>query len=437
MNVTIKKSILKGRVAIISSKSHLHRALIAACFSDNRCRIFCDNNSDDILVTINIIKSLGSNINQTRDYIDVDPIDKRLLFDKVESDHKFTFYCRQSATSFRFFLAISSVLGLNADFILDPSLRKRKIDSIYDFLIRNKINLRVENEIISINGRIKASELIIDASLSSQFLSGMLLGAGILDEEIKIIVDDNKKIVSKGYVLMTLRVLEDFSVKIINEKNSYIKQKNSTYKNNFSEYHIEGDFSNAGFFLALKLLSEQNNNIIIENLPKNSIQPDKIIIDILKKMGIEMSYNNDLLICKSNSSIQPIDIDIIDNPDILPVLAIFSAFANGTSIFHNVDRLKIKESNRVFGIIKILKAFKIYSSCQNNALYIKGGIANKSSRSPIYIDTNFDHRMVMLSCTLSCLIDRNVTIKDAEFVSKSDPLFFKRLADLGANITYL
>jgi len=436
MNVIIKKSTLQGRISIISSKSHLHRALIAACFSDNKCRIFCNNNSDDISATIDILRSIGAKINQTDNCIDVTPIDKCLLFNKIKSAHKFTFYCRQSASSFRFFLAISAVLGLNSCFILEPSLKQRKIAGIYDFLTENKIDLIIDGESISIKGKIKAEELTIDANLSSQFLSGILMGAAIFNKEIKIKVPDNTQTVSKGYVLMTIRVLDDFSVKIIHTKNCYIKPKNLTYKNSFNEYYIESDFSNAGFFLAVKLLSEQNNNIIIENLPENSIQPDSIITDIIQKMGIKSSYKNNSL-SGSNSLIKPISFDIVDNPDLLPVLAVFSAFANGISSFYNVDRLKIKESDRLFNIIEILKAFGIESNYKDNTLYIRGGITKSYNFSPVYIETNFDHRMIMLAATLSCLIDSNIVIKNAEFVSKSDPLFFERLADLGADIKYL
>ena len=433
MNIIIKKSTLKGKVSVISSKSHLHRALIAACFSDNKCRIFCNNNSDDISATVDMLKTLGAKINKTDNCIDVTPTDRCLLLGKIKSGHKFMFYCRQSASSLRFFIAISAILGLNSCFILEHSLRKRKIDSIYDFLTENKIDLTVDGEMISINGKIKADELIIDASLSSQFLSGILLGAAIVDKEIRIRESNGNKTVSKGYVLMTLRVLEDFAVKVICEKNCYIKPKNITYRNNFGEYHIESDFSNLGFFLALKLLSGKNN-IIIENLPENSIQPDSIIVDIIKKMEIPSFKDK-----PSNKAvpIRPISFDIINNPDLLPVLAVFSAFANGISCFYNVDRLRIKESDRIFNIIKILNAFGVESNYRNNTLYIKGGIKKSLCLPTTYIDTDFDHRMIMLASTLSCLIDANVVIKDAGFVSKSDPLFFERLKALGADITYL
>lgn len=435
MDVIIKKNLLNGRVSMVSSKSQLHRALIAACFSDNKCKIFCSNNSDDILATIEILKTLGAKIYHTDSYIEITPINKALLLNKIKADYEFIFYCRQSATTLRFLLAIAAILGLNASFILEPSLQKRKIDSIYDFLRANKISLTTDNEGIKIRGKIKSNELKIDASLSSQFLSGLLLGAGIFNEEIKIKIADNEKFVSKGYVLITLKVMEEFSVKIINKNNFYIKPKNSTYKNNFNEYYTEGDFSNAGFFLALGALS--GNNIVIDNLPKSSIQPDSIIIDILKRMNIGVSYNNKSVICVTNRLIKPIDLDIINNPDILPVLAVFAAFADGTSSFYNVDRLRIKESDRLFNIRKILKNFAIESDYKNNTLYIKGGITKTSDNSPIHIDSSLDHRMVMLSATLACLTDRDVIIKDAEAVSKSDPMFFKRLLNLGANITYL
>lgn len=437
MDALIKKSEIYGEITIHSSKSHLHRALIAASLSNKKSKLIAQNMSDDISATISCLKELSAKITIHQSYIEVYPIDKHKLINDIANNRLYTFNCMESATTYRFFLSIAAVFGINAVFLLGEGLAKRKIDSIYELLLKEKVSVKIENNTVKINGKLKSNDIKIDASISSQFVSGILLAKAFFKERAVITAFGKKsnKIVSNSYILMTINVIKDFGVNILIDKNSYIKPNNESYLNNFNKYYIEGDFSNAAFFMALKAINSNEKPLILNGLSENSIQGDRIIIDTLKKLNTYISFDDKKLVIKGKGNITNFNIDISDTPDLMPVYAVLAIFAEGSCHFKNVDRLKYKESNRLKYTCDILKLLNVAYIHENNSLIINAkskSFINENSK--IELDAPSDHRMVMMLSIIACALNRDFLIKNIDSISKSYPDFFDALMALHANI---
>lgn len=420
---------LSGEIKAPASKSLLHRYLIAAAFGNKSCFLSPIQLSEDILATVSSLKSLGAGIECFDNKLKITPCQKEKLDEFRKKQTKIDFYINESGTTYRFFLAIAAVLGLNSYFHIKGSLKHRPMEPIFTLLKNKGLIIVNSDDFVHLTGKLEYGAYEINADISSQFISGLLMAAAITKEEWTITaVSQKKKLPSKPYIDMTVQVLKEFNINLILNKCNYTKPKGCCYETVNSDYKIEGDWSNAAFFLATSCISQ--TPLTVSGLNPNSLQGDKKIMEILKNTGINVKTKQGNIICIKNQTIEALDVDIDDIPDLLPVLAILAAFATNISRFRNIERLTYKESNRIAGVISVLKQIGVTAYTENNNLYINPDSRQMKFAAKV-IRSNNDHRIAMMISIIANLIQDSIIIEDAEAVNKSYPDFWDTLRNLG------
>lgn len=271
-------------------------------------------------------------------------------------------------------------------------------------------------------------EILIDSSMSSQYLTSLLLTIPALKTPFK--VKNSSKIVSRPYIDMTLSMIKDFGGNIIENSldNSF-----SILPSNYSlnNYVIEGDMSSASYFLAMALIT--NSTITINNFFKTSLQGDQKFLDIFLRLGGNIINQEEYSITVKGCCEYPgIDIDLNSSPDIAQTLAVVALFANSPTTIRNVSNMRIKETDRILAlkneITKIGGTFIVEIDKEGNEGFTIIPLL-ENLYNPTSIDTYNDHRMAM-SFSLAGLRIPNIIIKDFECVSKTFPTYF----DIFSNI---
>jgi len=406
MNIVIEKSALKGEIEAIPSKSYAHRILICSAFSNKETTIYNLPNSQDILATISCLKSLGTEIAINNNVCKVIPTTIKENIAELN--------VQESGSTLRFFLPIVAALG--GEYVLrgTKKLISRPSYPLLNTLKENGIEYEVGLDYIKIKGKLKSANFNIDASLSSQYLTGLMLAIPLLSVSNKIICE---KLSSSDYVEITKEILKRFGISVIVD-NGFILQGKYTSP---TEICVEGDYSNSLFFALAGVL---NGEVKIKGLNDNSKQGDKKAFQILKEMGAQITENKDGISFKK-SSLKSLNFYGDCIPDAIPGLSLALALANGESVVSGVDRLKFKESDRLNAIITYLTKANIKTYYKNNNLYVNGG----ELVGGIFDGFN-DHRMVMTLTILGSIVG-NVEIIGAEAVNKSYPDFFNHFKMLG------
>ena len=265
----------------------------------------------------------------------------------------------------------------------------------------------------------KAKNILVNGSTSSQFISGLLLVLAASAKENIVLVVDN--LVSKPYIDLTLEVLSLFGKTIHHQDYHYFYINPSEFSDPQTvEIIIESDWSSAAFWIAAATI---RGSVALSGLNKKSNQADKIILDIIGKIGANIVWENDLLQI-SSSDLQAFDADLTDAPDLFPVLAILAASCKGQSKLTGLHRLIHKESNRAESITHLLAQLAVPFVIEQDTLVIQGV---KSFNAIDYNCPN-DHRMAMAAALASMRSEGRIQIMNAECVNKSYPDFWKDLA---------
>ena len=244
----------------------------------------------------------------------------------------------------------------------------------------------------------------------------------ILDGDSTISIVGEK--VSSKYLEITLDVLKNFGIKIEELDDGYYIPGNQKYASSV-DLRVQGDWSNAAFWLALGALNQETQ---VNNLFFESVQGDREILQILMDMGAKVALRGDNVIV-SPKPLHSITLDVKNIPDLVPIVSVLMAKADGISILKNVDRLRIKETDRLQAVMDNLKEMGIKSRYNDNELMILGGDI-KAFNAKGYND----HRMVMMAAIAASIADGNCTIDEIEAVNKSYPDFFEDYAKLGGKV---
>lgn len=418
-NVKIMPAQLNGSIAIPPSKSLSHRALIAAGLSCNNSTIKNIMHSEDIDATCEVIKNLNVDIQMHNDTAYIKPQGKLTLL-------KHSIDCRESGSTLRFFIPILLTLGKRVVFQGKGRLVDRPLDTYYDIFSSQGINYENTNGKLplTVDGNLKPGIFYVRGDISSQFITGLLFALPLLEGDS--IININSILESKGYVDLTLDVLKKFSIEIINNNyKSFVIKGNQHYKP--LDYVVEGDYSQAAFWLAAGLLVGE---VSCENLNVDSLQGDKVIIDIIKAMGGKItSLHNKIKVSKSD--LKGIEIDAAQCPDLIPILTVLGALSSGTTTIFNAYRARLKESDRLSAISEELIKLGADIEELKDRLIIKG---KSKLRGGVVVNGWNDHRIVMaLSiATLGCM--EPVIIEGSECITKSYPHFFQDFRKLGGQI---
>ena len=422
-DLKIIPSKLKGSVKIPPSKSMAHRAIICAALSDGICRIDNIDYSDDIIATINAMNSLGATIEKHDDYIEVVGIYKNI--NKIKRNRIID--CNESGSTLRFLVPISLLFKGSNKFIGKGNLGKRPLTTYYNIFNNQGIKYSYEENNLNlvVDGELKPGVFEVEGNISSQFITGLLFALPLLNGDSKITI--TKEMESKGYIDLTLKAISDFGIEIINNNYSeFIIKGNQKY--NARNYRVEGDYSQAAFFLCADGLG---NNVVCRDLDLNSLQGDKEIIDILERMNVVFNANEIGLSGEVNGELISTVIDGSQCPDIIPVLSAVSALSKGTTEIINAGRLRIKECDRLSAVTSELKKLGAQIIEKEDGLVITGV---EKLQGGVEVWSHKDHRIAMTLAIASTMCKKPIIIKDYECVAKSYPSFFEDFKALGGNI---
>ena len=422
-DLKIIPSKLKGSVKIPPSKSMAHRAIICAALSDGICRIDNIDYSDDIIATINAMNSLGATIEKHDDYIEVVGIYKNI--NKIKRNRIID--CNESGSTLRFLVPISLLFKGSNKFIGKGNLGKRPLTTYYNIFNNQGIKYSYEENNLNlvVDGELKPGVFEVEGNISSQFITGLLFALPLLNGDSKITI--TKEMESKGYIDLTLKAISDFGIEIINNNYSeFIIKGNQKY--NARNYRVEGDYSQAAFFLCADGLG---NNVLCRDLDLNSLQGDKEIIDILERMNVVFNANEIGLSGEVNGELISTVIDGSQCPDIIPVLSAVSALSKGTTEIINAGRLRIKECDRLSAVTSELKKLGAQIIEKEDGLVITGV---EKLQGGVEVWSHKDHRIAMTLAIASTMCKKPIIIKDYECVAKSYPSFFEDFKALGGNI---
>ena len=417
MNVTIKPSKLNGNVGVVSSKSLSHRYVIAAGLAKGKSIVYNVLDSEDLDATKKALKGLN-----------VEFIDEKVIgsgFKVISND----VYCNESGSTLRFMIPIYMLHKDKVVFHGEGRLVDRPID-VYESLFRDKgLGFTYLNEPhylpLEVKGKLKGGHYHLIGNISSQFISGLLFALPLAKEDSTI--ELLTPLSSKGYVDMTLDTLEKFGIKYTLEDRFIHIPGNQKYQPQLVT--VEGDFSQAAFWLVAGTINKHQLPLSLRNLDPNSRQGDKIVVDIISKMGGYVYFQKDLKqYVVYPRKTKAITIDVDPNPDLGPVLMVLAALSEGETHFINCRRLKIKESDRLQAMYEILTALGVEMRITDDEAWIKG---QDGFKGDLTFDSYNDHRIVMAIAIASLRADGPLTIKNAEHVQKSYPTFFEAFKSLG------
>ena len=245
----------------------------------------------------------------------------------------------------------------------------------------------------------------------------------LLEEDSTILVEGILE--SRSYINLTIQILEEFGIEIKELENGYFIKGNQSY--NPRNYKIEGDYSQAAFFLVGGVL---NGHIKVCDLEHESFQGDKAIIDVIKEMKGKVIHMENGFVTESSSTVGT-SIDLSDFPDLGPIIALLGSLSEGKTRITNASRLRIKESDRIESTVKTLKALGANISSTKDEIIIRGKTALKGG---VTIDSYNDHRIAMMISIAASLSKEKVILTNANAVSKSYPNFFEDYASVGGQL---
>lgn len=424
MDIKLDKTTLKGELDSISSKSYAHRMILAASLAENPSKIVCKCLSVDICTTIDCANKLGANITVEGNTLNIKPINRNANNENIDLN------CNESGSVLRFILPIVSALGFNATIDGKGRLPMRPLGEIIEVMRDHGARFTADRLPLTVSGKLISGKYEIKASVSSQYITALLMALPLLNGNSEIILIGDLK--SKGYVDITIEVLRIYGIIITKTNNGYLIKGNQKYIAP-PIIAVEGDWSNAAFPLVGGLLC---GDVTVKNLNQESSQGDKEIIKILAgmngniqiKKSVDHVFSTDFRAIKSD--LTAINVDISDVPDAAPILSVACAAAKGTSTLIGVERLRAKECDRLEAIIDMLTKVGIKTDYTPDKLAIHGDIlCLTDSKKPLVLSSYNDHRMAMSAAIIGALRG-NVTVTGAESVDKSYPTFWEEFSKL-------
>ena len=385
MDICITPKKLSGSVTPPPSKSMAHRAVLAMMLAGEDGTISNLNDSQDVLATRRCVAALNA----------AEPGQLPLLD------------CGESGSTLRFLIPIALAVAGGGRFTGQGRLMERPLQPYFDIFEENGISYILENGVLTIRGQLPPGIYALPGNISSQFVTGLLYALPLLEGDSEIHI--TSPLESKGYVDMTLDMLAHFGVQAENlDYATFRIPGGQTYL--AQDITIEADWSQAAFWYAANFL---DNQLTINGLNPRSMQGDMVVADLYWKLA------------------RPGDteIDISDCPDLLPPLSVMAAVRSGSTRFTGAARLRIKESDRLTTVCRMLTALGAQAEEGLDSLTVSGGKLTGGT-----VNGANDHRIVMAAAIAATASAKPVTILGAEAVSKSYPDFFDVYKSLGGDI---
>ena len=413
---------ITGTIKAPASKSYSHRAFIAAALAEGESVLRDPLYSEDTLATLEACENLGALFQRYPDKCIVQGTAGYIRTPENVVDVK------NSGTSVRILSSIAAIAP-RANYTIftgDESLRKRPMQDLIDALKNLGVTIVSSQSNgtppIIVKGGFDGGETDIKGDVSSQFISSIIMAAPYSKRPVTLNVRGT--FVSKPYVNMTLSVISKFGINFeydttnVPEYSSYYIEPQ---KYECADYTIEGDYSSASYMIAAA--SMLPSKITIKNLYRDSMQGDKLILDIVEKMGAKVTRDDSSVTIESDGNLESFDVDLSDAPDLLPTVAVLMATANGESRITGVEHARFKETDRVHNCAVELENVGLDVEELRDGLIIRGRPKGG------FVDSHMDHRMVMAFYVLGLKIG-DVKIKDASCYDVSFPNFLEVMDEI-------
>ncbi len=417
---TIQPTFLTGTIQAPTSKSSMQRACAAALLSKGTTTITNPGNSNDDRAALDVIRALGAKVSAEEGKLVVTSEGVNPVADSIN--------CGESGLGIRMFTPIVALSERRITINGSGSLVTRPMHFFDEIFPSLNIKIDTNNGKVPmvIQGPLQPADIEVDGSLSSQFLTGLLMAyaaAGASDVAIRV-----NNLTSKPYIDLTLDVMKRFGVNVENRnyESFYFPPGAPAYT--ARTYQVEGDWSGAAFLLVAGAIA---GNIIVRGLDVYSTQADKAVLHALAAAGAVMSIETEQIHI-ATTSLKAFHFNAMECPDLFPPLVALAACCDGKSVIEGVSRLAHKESDRGLTLQEEFRKLGINIKLQDNLMIIEGGTGLNGAT----VHSRHDHRIAMACAVAALKASGPVTIEDADAVNKSYPHFFEDIMKLGAAVTY-
>lgn len=413
-----------GTVNLPGSKSLSNRALLLAALAKGTTRLTNLLDSDDIAFMLEALTQLGVNYQLNEDKTECIVQGNNGVF---EASEKLELFLGNAGTAMR---PLCAALAISeGEFLLtgEPRMKERPIKHLVDSLNQLDADIQyVEADgypPVNIIGKpLKGGKVTIDGSISSQYLTALLMIAPLLKSDLEIEVAG--ELVSKPYIHLTLDIISKFGVSIENINDAVYKIKGGQSYIAPETYMVEGDASSASYFTAAAAI--KGGTVRVTGIGKTSVQGDVQFANVLAQMGAGV-FIADNYIEVTRGTLKGVDVDLNHIPDAAMTIAIAALFAEGTTTIRNIYNWRVKETDRLAAMATELR--KVGATVVEGEDYIQVTPPEKLLEAEI--DTYNDHRIAMCF-SLVALSDTRVTINDPKCTHKTFPHYFEALNSLMA-----
>ncbi|ELH9327945.1 3-phosphoshikimate 1-carboxyvinyltransferase [Salmonella enterica] len=408
-----------GAINLPGSKSVSNRALLLAALACGKTVLTNLLDSDDVRHMLNALSALGINYTLSADRTRCDITGNG---GPLRASGALELFLGNAGTAMRP-LAAALCLGQNEIVLTgEPRMKERPIGHLVDSLRQGGANidyLEQENyPPLRLRGGFTGGDIEVDGSVSSQFLTALLMTAPLAPEDTIIRVKG--ELVSKPYIDITLNLMKTFGVEITNHHYQQFVVKGGQQYHSPGRYLVEGDASSASYFLAAGAI--KGGTVKVTGIGRKSMQGDIRFADVLEKMGATITWGDDFIAC-TRGELHAIDMDMNHIPDAAMTIATTALFAKGTTTLRNIYNWRVKETDRLFAMATELR--KVGAEVEEGHDYIR--ITPPAKLQHADIGTYNDHRMAMCF-SLVALSDTAVTILDPKCTAKTFPDYFEQLA---------
>ena len=421
MRAIINPSTLTGSIDASKSKSDMQRACAAALLHVGITFIHEPGNSNDDIAALDVIQKLGASIKVRGNEIEINSNGVQPVNDEIN--------CGESGLGIRMFTPIAALSNRTLEMNGSGSLLKRPMDFFDQIfpLLGISISSNQGKLPIQITGPLKPASIDVDGSLSSQFLTGLLMAySASKAQNVVINVNDLK---SKPYIDMTLKVLKSFGmqVPVVNsyEQFSFLDSSPVNVPDPI-HYTIEGDWSGAAFLFVAGAIS---GKVFIKGMKSDSPQADRKILQAIEDSGAQIEFTDEKYIV-SPAALRAFKFDATECPDLFPPLVALASYCKGTTEILGANRLTHKESNRALTLQDVFGKMGVQVDLQGDRMLVHGGVKLLS----VHVHSHHDHRIAMAVAVAALGAEGKITIDDAEAIDKSYPDFYRHMISLGADI---
>lgn len=419
-DILVKSGMLQGTVQVPCSKSLAHRAVICASLAEGHSRIGHLTFSRDIEATMACMKALGADIQPDPAAADALLIEGSTAF--VQSGQPLQLYADESGSTLRFLIPVAAASPAPVTFQGEPSLLTRPMGIYADLFLNQGLSFSQSGSGIVFQGPLQPGLFSVPGNVSSQFISGLLFAAPLLQGECTIAVLPPYQ--SRSYTGLTTDIMHIFGITVQEPTDhGYILPAGQSYQP--ADYDVEGDWSQAAFFGVSAAIG---GTITLQGMNPESRQGDAVIVSLLEKAGAHLKWDGTSLTVSAGQLV-PQEIDLADCPDLGPILCVLAAWTPGTTRIVHAGRLRFKECDRIAAMEENLKAWGVQMESDEDSITITGR-TDYASEQPVRVSSFNDHRIAMAMAVFASHARGGCLIESAQAVSKSYPDFFADFVSL-------